>query len=428
MKIRWVNHASFVLEFGDVKLISDPWLEGTAFNDGWALLSPTAFRYEDFADITHIWFSHEHPDHFAPHVLKKIPVDYRRNITVLYQRTVDRKVAEFCRTLQFKEVLELYPDSYLKIGDGISLLCEKIRNESDSWLFIKTPEFTILNLNDCYFRRESEPVKIKQKIGKVDLLLCQFSYANWCGNKDRGQERKEAAGEKLNEMLMQAAVFQPRFVIPFASFVWFCNQDNYFMNYEVNRIGEAYNRLRAIQQVEPIVLYPGFEWEIEHEYARSDEAIDLYQKDYEKVFDNPAIVASPSKELAELKAAAEAYRSRCLQKNDRLKLLSLAPFTCYLTDLRMSFSFSYRDGLVQCECGPEDADLSLGSQALHYCFNFDWGFATLEVSGRFEKPPKGDYNNVSQYLWVSELMNRGKYVPGRYHRGLTKLRQALRLE
>jgi UDP-MurNAc hydroxylase len=427
MKIKWVNHASFVLEFQRVKLICDPWLEGTAFNDGWALLSPTKFSYEDFADITHIWFSHEHPDHFSPGVLKKIPAEYRKRITVLYQHTIDKKVAGFCKALQFKEVVELFPDKPLRLDDSISVLCEKIRNQSDSWLHIDTPEFKILNLNDCYFKDEKDLRRIKQKIGPLDLLLCQFSYANWCGNRDAVEERKAAAREKTDEMQMQIRILRPEFVIPFASFVWFCNEDNYFMNREVNRIDFVLDWLEALGDVKPIVMYPEFEWKIGSKYERSREAIERYLIDYERVFSGGALFKNESKCLGELKASADDYAKRSLLKNDRAKLLSLPPFICYLTDLHRAFEFSFREGLLEANCQPDGADVALSSQALHYCFQFDWGFSTLEVSGRFEKPPKGNYNNVAQYLWVSELMNIGKGVPGRYKRGLTKFKQAIGL-
>lgn len=427
LKIKWVNHASFVAEFEDVKLICDPWLEGTAFNDGWALLSPTRFDYEDFKDITHIWFSHEHPDHFAPNILKTIPAEYRKKITVLYHETIDKKVIKFCRGLGFKETIELYPDTYLKLGKNLSVLCEKIGNDADSWLYVRTPDFNILNLNDCYFKQEKHPSLIKHKIGNVDLLLCQFSYANWCGNKDATQERREAAREKIDEMLMQIRIFQPRFIVPFASFVWFCNQDNHFMNDEVNRIQDVYDQLKTIRRIEPLVLYPGFEWDVSQKYGRSGEAIDLYRKDYEHVVDSTKLLASSSLSLGDLKAAASDYRERSLARNDKAKMLSLPPFSCYLTDLGTSVEFSFAKGLVEADCSPERVDVSLGSQVLHYCFRFDWGFGTLEVSGRFEKPLKGNYNNVAQYLWVSELMNIGKGVPGRYRRGLTKFKQAIGL-
>jgi L-ascorbate metabolism protein UlaG (beta-lactamase superfamily) len=66
MKIEWVNHASYVLSSKGVNLICDPWLSGSAFNQGWSLLSSSKFRVEDFDRITHVWFSQEHSDHFSP--------------------------------------------------------------------------------------------------------------------------------------------------------------------------------------------------------------------------------------------------------------------------------------------------------------------------------------------------------------------------
>src|SRR3569832_1403001 len=107
MKITFVNHASFIIDYKKIKLICDPWLEGTAFDNGWALLSKTQLAYEDFKTITHIWFSHEHPDHFSPPSLARIPLDYRKNITILFQETIDGKVLEFCRKLEFKTLIAL---------------------------------------------------------------------------------------------------------------------------------------------------------------------------------------------------------------------------------------------------------------------------------------------------------------------------------
>ena len=79
MKIIWVNHASFIFEHSNIRLICDPWLSGTAFNEGWHLLAETKFKLKDFSQITHIWISHEHPDHFSPATLKKIPKNLIEN-------------------------------------------------------------------------------------------------------------------------------------------------------------------------------------------------------------------------------------------------------------------------------------------------------------------------------------------------------------
>src|SRR5687767_12875608 len=93
--IEWINHASYVLSDGKVTLITDPWLEGSAFNNAWALLAPSSFPYERFAEVTHMWVSHEHPDHFAPPVLKRIPPQTRSAITFLYRTTRDHRVVRF---------------------------------------------------------------------------------------------------------------------------------------------------------------------------------------------------------------------------------------------------------------------------------------------------------------------------------------------
>ena len=70
MKLKWINHASYLVSHNDVAIICDPWLSGDAFDHGWSLLSETKFQASDFAEVTHIWFSHEHPDHFSPPNLK----------------------------------------------------------------------------------------------------------------------------------------------------------------------------------------------------------------------------------------------------------------------------------------------------------------------------------------------------------------------
>ena len=80
--VTFVNHASVIFSHKDIRLITDPWIFGSAFNNGWILLSESKFKIEDFENITHIWFSHEHPDHFHTAVLNKIPEDLRKKITI----------------------------------------------------------------------------------------------------------------------------------------------------------------------------------------------------------------------------------------------------------------------------------------------------------------------------------------------------------
>jgi len=76
--ITFVNHASVIISYDDVNLITDPWLFGSAFNNGWTLICKTKMSTNEFKNITHIWLSHEHPDHFSHSVLKSIPEEFRK--------------------------------------------------------------------------------------------------------------------------------------------------------------------------------------------------------------------------------------------------------------------------------------------------------------------------------------------------------------
>ena len=42
MSVTLVSHASVVIDTGSVRIWTDPWLFGKAFNDSWLLLVPAA--------------------------------------------------------------------------------------------------------------------------------------------------------------------------------------------------------------------------------------------------------------------------------------------------------------------------------------------------------------------------------------------------
>ena len=256
INLYFVNHASIIIETKNIKLITDPWLEGTVFNNGWSLIEPTKLNYDDFKSVTHIWFSHEHPDHFNPPNLKRIPKEIRSNITILFHQTIDGKVIQFCNDLGFKNCISL-TNQWYELSAEFKIL-NVPHTDGDSWLCIHANGYTILNVNDCVFETESEIRAVKNYIGtKVDVLLTQFSYANWVGNKEDIKTRKLFADRKLHQLKNQILIFEPTYTIPFASFVWFCHAENYYMNDEINTIDSVYQLIKDRTQSKPIVLFPG---------------------------------------------------------------------------------------------------------------------------------------------------------------------------
>ena len=98
--IKFINHASFIVKNKNFNLLIDPWFSGSSFDNGWDLISETKIDDEELKNITHIWFSHEHPDHFSVKDLKYI-YNLNKDIKILFQETLDKRVINFCKNLGF---------------------------------------------------------------------------------------------------------------------------------------------------------------------------------------------------------------------------------------------------------------------------------------------------------------------------------------
>ena len=135
MRLRFVNHASIVCEHGGTRLISDPWLYGTAFNDGWDLVCESPIGAAELADMNYLWYSHEHPDHFSPRVLQDVPNERRRALTVLYRKTRDGKVLGLCKKLGF-QTRELEDGVPVELEGGLRVTSQRVPL-FDSWLLVE---------------------------------------------------------------------------------------------------------------------------------------------------------------------------------------------------------------------------------------------------------------------------------------------------
>jgi hypothetical protein len=206
----------------------DPWLEGSVFDESWSLLAPSAFTYRDFETITHIWFSHEHPDHFSPPNLLRIPAEIRARIHVVFQPTIDKRVVLFCRKAGFASVTEL-PPTWHPIGVDLNIWCEPA-GRGDRWAAFRNAAHTLLNINDCIYLDKHDLRPLKDKIGKIDTLATQFSYASSWGNKDDGPAWETAAAGQLEKIKREIEVLEPDFVLLSASYVFFDHEENWYMN------------------------------------------------------------------------------------------------------------------------------------------------------------------------------------------------------
>lgn len=437
MDIEFVCHASVVLRRDPVHMICDPWLTGTAFDDGWALLSEPVFKPDDFASITHLWFSHEHPDHFSPRSLAMIPEALRARITVLFHASLDRKVANHCEKLGFADVIELIPGEWRTLAPGFDILCDTWEDSDDSWMLVRTPEESVLNVNDCQANTRAQADALHALTGDVDVLLTQYSISAWDGNPEDIARRQAGAQTMLDRAALQARTLNAKHVIPFASFIWFCHEENDYMNSGIRPVSDVAKIVEDQTEAKPVVLYPGDRWEIGQPIDNST-AIERYAADLATLPLRPRI---PGKRIgiAELQKPAERFSERV--KNGRspiglrmsamkqnvahqrrthpgkplyfrlaaireLMMLRIRPARIWLTDMDTSVDYCLVRGLEQTGRKHDACDIELSSGALLFAFKFLWGGETLQINGRFrEIYPEGRVP-LFEYLGSACAMNR----------------------
>jgi UDP-MurNAc hydroxylase len=111
--IKFTGHASFLIKSKNYQLLIDPWFTGSAFDLGWDLTSKFKLDHDEISMITHIWYSHEHPDHFSIKDLKNI-YSLNNKIKIIFQYTDDKRVLNFCKKIGFEVIEEVD----IEIGNG----------------------------------------------------------------------------------------------------------------------------------------------------------------------------------------------------------------------------------------------------------------------------------------------------------------------
>jgi len=409
--IRFIGHSCFVYEAAGCRVLSDPWLSGRVFHDGWDLYSPIATTMADLDDVNQIWISHEHPDHFHVPTLRSIPEGRRSEIEVLFQSTIDRRVAEFCRSLGFREVRELEPEWTVLDPDGsseVEVLCVPA-SEGNSWIAFRSGGSTVLNLNDCGVRNAPEAAEIRRRVGDVDLLLTQFSYANWVGNPDQPELRRREASDKLEMVAFQCDALKATRVLPFASHLYFCHEENFFLNDGVNSPSTAVRAIRDMTTSEPVVLYNGGTYEIGGPHD-TDEACRLFDRDLQQVLDlGPLPMEVPEVDAGVLGAAVGVFLGQLRKDAPWYLRLLLGGATIYLWDREETVRLTRR-GLTEDDTPADAVDVALHSSSLLLCLEHRYGLDTLGVSGRFHKPVAGDYRRFYRFFRPGLIAMRGRPV------------------
>ena len=119
-KIEFINHASVLISNENISVLSDPWYQGDAFHKGWNLLHELDdIDIDNLLDrTTHIWISHEHPDHFSIMFLKNLKIRLKKRILKFYFKKQLTKSRKLSFANKFK-VRILKPNKWIKISENL---------------------------------------------------------------------------------------------------------------------------------------------------------------------------------------------------------------------------------------------------------------------------------------------------------------------
>jgi UDP-MurNAc hydroxylase len=266
MEITYLGHAAILVRGGGVSLLMDPWLEDPAYCNSWCHYPPLALRIDDIAPVDYVYCSHDHPDHFDPKTLAKLPRDQKFLVPPFTSGELARKLRregfDNQIALPFGEPLELAPD-FEVTGLRTDLVWE------DSAIVVRSGGTTLFNMNDCKLGDG-----LLRDVGeryRPDIVFVPFSGAiHFPTCYDYTREQRAALCVKrrrkhLEGFVKRVGLLQAPRAVPFAGNFALLHRDQLWMNEadqnNINTPDEAIALLAEKRpDVEGVQMNPGDRW------------------------------------------------------------------------------------------------------------------------------------------------------------------------
>lgn len=389
--IKLLSHASVKISAANTVILTDPWFFGRVFNNGWGLSpEPTLDDLKkDLADVTHIWISHEHPDHLHFPSLKFLSDEVGlSDIEVLFQDTNSEKVFDVLKKIGYERFRPLSHLEATPISESVDVISYGHR-QLDACLGIRVDgKNLILNINDTELNEHDCEI-INKKFGKFPILLNQYSIAGFDGiyNEKRLNNEKETV---ILKMLSHHKCLSGDFTIPFASLMYFCKPDNSAFNAYRNTIFDA-QRSFDLEGLKLLPLKPqgtSLIWDIKNSSLSngdtvSQESVDFYRNHYK----TENLEADKEDELIEFEVIKQAVEDRIRfwqLRTSSFIIKKMGRLDFWLEDLDLGIRINFSKVSVEkIAASPETVHIIINSQPLYFAFSVPFGFQSLGVSGRY---------------------------------------------
>ena len=421
-KIIFINHACYLIETDKSILLVDPWVEGHAFDKGWSLIDKSTSNEQLINFIIkknknfHIWYSHEHSDHFSVPFLKLISKT-KLKCKVFFQKTLDGRVAQFIRKLDI-EVIE--SNRKIEVIDNEIKIITFPHSEGDSYSLILLNNFSILNINDCVLSNAKEVIQVKNStlkfVKNIDLLMTQFGYANWIGNINDYDYRFRSAERKIERIKIQDKIINPKNILPFASFIYFSHHDNFYMNDSQNTPNKIINSNLPTETKEKLIILKPWD-KLDIPFIKNFKFQNLnYEnaKHWTFLFENckPDNIEDNSYSLDEIDKIYLEYKNKL--KNYFLflpylfeKIKFLPKLKVFIKDLNVACEFSYCDNKLKKLSENVQTHIALSSSTLIFILKNDFGVNTTYVNAKFSSKSKSGEFIFYRHFSPQEYMKNG---------------------
>src|SRR5688572_9309398 len=180
MKITYISHATLLIEVDGLNIVTDPWVQGTAYCGQWHLF-PKALHPEKIRKADAIIYSHGHEDHLHAESLQTIGKDAR----VFYPYSWYGGTTEFFKELGFNQVKEVVNEQSVNLSDEVKVTY--LSNNLDNVLVLEAKGKILVDINDALPSASPGMIKyfidkIKTRWPKVDYIFSSYGGAAYFPN------------------------------------------------------------------------------------------------------------------------------------------------------------------------------------------------------------------------------------------------------
>lgn len=220
MKITYVSHACIVIETKGKKLVTDPWVKGSAYCGQWHLF-PKPIAPEMIRDADFVVYSHGHEDHLHGKSLATI----HKSAKLYYPYSWYGGTTEFFQSLGFKNVTEVMNEQTIDL-QGIKVTY--LSNNLDNVIVIDDGEQVLVNINDALPSASAAMIghfihKIKKRWPKIDYVFSSYGGASYFPNTVHYAHKNDREIGEARELFFLTNFcriieeLQPKWAVPFAT-------------------------------------------------------------------------------------------------------------------------------------------------------------------------------------------------------------------